>query len=63
MMAYLTHLRRIEADENAPRNLRFCDGTMQRYLESRWLKETPETRGAVTRATHRMSDVPSPRAA
>ena len=62
MTSYWKHLcLGLRLDQDVPRNLRFCDGTMQRYLESRWFEETPETRDAVARASRRMNNVPPPR--
>ena len=41
MYAYYDHIRQSAPVEfkYMKQNLRFCDGTMQKYLESRWSKD------------------------
>lgn len=48
MIAYHRYLQTTRAAEGSIRSKRYCDGTMQKYLESKWAEELDETKAAVS---------------
>jgi hypothetical protein len=51
MFRYQTHLLRAnhETEQERQRDKRYCDGSMQRYLEERWCQEDETTKEQLIR--------------
>lgn len=62
MFTYAKYLRSVHDPNLEHGKLRFCDGSMQHYLESRWFDETVATQDVVFRLANTSSSrsIPSP---